>query len=106
VRNISSTSSGTTAFLLESQIPGAVRWSSGKFTFLAVLPRVQSSRTHVQEVACMNLGELLISLSSALVTTPLPAGGALQVPLGDIWVFGGGETSKRFGIALTLNDKM
>ena len=53
----------------------------------------------------MRLGELLISLSSALVTTLQNAGGNSQVPLGDIWAFDGEGTSVRLGIALTLSAK-
>lgn len=100
-----SKSSGATAFLLDSQVPGAVRWRSSGFTFVAVLPRVQSSHAPPRDVACMNLGELLTSLSSALVTTHLPAGGRLQVPLGDLWVFDGAGISERYAIGLTLSGK-
>jgi len=100
-----SKSSGATAFLLDSQVPGAVRWRSSGCTFVAVLPRVQLSPERVLDVACMNTGELLTSLSSALATTHLPAGGILRVPLGDLWVFAGGETSRRYAIGLTLSDK-
>ena len=105
MRNTYSTSSGTTAFLLESQIPGALRWINSGFTFVAVLPRVRSSPAHVQEVVSMNLGELLISLSSALATMLRSGGGNSQVPLGDIWAFDGEGTSVRLGIALTLSAK-
>ena len=94
-----------TAFLRESQIPGAVRWTSGSYTYVAVLPRVQSSHGPVREVASMNMGELLTSLSSDLATTLPRDGGSLRVPLGGLWVFDGAEIGRRYEIGLTLSDK-
>ena len=105
MRNSFLKSSDTTAFLLDSQIPGGVRWTNGGYTFVAVLPRVGSSHVHAQAIVSMNMAELLISLSSALDTMRLNAGGVLQVPLGDLWAFDGAGISKRFAIALTLSDK-
>jgi len=94
-----------TAFLRESPIPGAHRWTSGNYTYVAVLPRVQSSHGPALDVASMSMAELLTSLSSALGTTRLPAGGVLRVPLGGLWVFDGAEIGRRYEISLTLSDK-
>ena len=94
-----------TEFLRDSHLPGAVRWNSGGYTFVAVLPRVQSLLGPVLDVASMSMGELLTSFSSALAITRLPAGGTLRVPLGGLWVLDGEEILKRYEIALILSDK-
>lgn len=53
----------------------------------------------------MNMGALLISLSSGLGTTLPRDGGTLLVPLGGLWAFDGEEIGRRYEIGLTLRDK-